>query len=183
MFGRLVRTLVRGPIDGWRATEGLDPMFSYGKMTQNAVAAISWLAEQYAYPERKAPSAEIARGCGISQPLVAKILSTLAQEGLLTGSPGPGGGYRLARPPREISVYMVARLFERDMKSMTCPFGRAWCGCGTRCPVHHKLVALCKQVEEFLKTTTLDVFVERDVLEKRLRTVSGKRKVSRCEIA
>lgn len=159
-------------------------MFHYGKMTQNAVAAISRLAELYADPDRKASSAEIAKDCSISQPLVAKILSSLAQEGLLAGAPGPHGGYRLAKPPREISVYMVARLFERDMKSMTCPFGRAWCGCGTPCPVHGKLVALCKQVEAFLKTTTFDVFAERDSLEKRLAAnASGKRKGKACEIA
>jgi Rrf2 family iron-sulfur cluster assembly transcriptional regulator len=157
-------------------------MFHYGKMTQNAVAAISRLAELYADPARKASSSEVAKDCGISQPLVAKILSMLAQEGLLTGAPGPGGGYRLSRPPKEISVYMVARLFERDMASMKCPFGRAWCGCGTPCPVHHKLAALCQQVEAFLKTTTLDVFAERDCLEKRL--VSGsKRKGKACRIA
>jgi Rrf2 family transcriptional regulator, iron-sulfur cluster assembly transcription factor len=159
-------------------------MFRYGKMTQNAVAAISRLAELYAEPARKASSAEIAKDCGISQPLIAKILSTLAQEGLLAGAPGPGGGYRLARPPKEISVYMVARLFERNMKSMKCPFGRAWCGCGTPCPVHNKLFALCQQVESFLKTTTLDVFAERDSLEKRLALASsGKRKGNSCEIA
>lgn len=160
-------------------------MFRYGKMTQHAVAAISRLAELYARPGHKASSAEIARDCKISKPLVAKILSMLAQDGLILGAPGPGGGYRLARPPREISVHMVARLFERNMESMKCPFGRAWCGCGTPCPVHHKLVSLCKQVEGFLKTTTLDVFADRDSLEKRIRAALalGKRKGKACEIA
>lgn len=159
-------------------------MFRYSKMTQHAVAAMSRLAELYMDPERKASSAEIGKDCGISQPLVAKILSTLSQGGLLAGAPGPHGGYRLSRPPKEISVYMIARLFERDLESMKCPFGRAWCNCGTPCPVHQKLVNLTDQVAAFLKSTTLDVFAERDALDKRLaKAKNAKGKIKACRIA
>ena len=126
------------------------------KTTQNAISAISRLAELYA-EDRAASSAEIARCRNLSQPLVAKILSTLVQGGLVKGSPGPGGGYRLARPPHEICLQDVVELFEREAQS-PCPFGPGWCGQEEPCPLHESIVAM-KQIEtDFLCRTTFQVF-------------------------
>ena len=72
-------------------------MFTYSKLAQAAIAAISYLAT--AAPEnRLVGSAEIAEARELSRPLVAKILTILSREGIVAGTPGPSGGYRLARP-------------------------------------------------------------------------------------
>ena len=71
-------------------------MTPYGKTAQNAVAAMSRLAEAYA-ENRLLSSIDIARDRNLPQTLVAKLLTMLSQAGLVEGVRGPGGGYRLAR--------------------------------------------------------------------------------------
>jgi Rrf2 family iron-sulfur cluster assembly transcriptional regulator len=126
------------------------------KTTQNAIAAMSRLSELY--PDgQKASSSDIAKARNLAQPLVAKVLTTLARAGLITGSPGPGGGYQFAREPREVSLLDVVSLFEREQDT-ACPFGPGWCGSEEPCPLHQSLLAM-KQIEtDYLTNTTFDVF-------------------------
>lgn len=133
------------------------PVIRQNRSTQHAIAALSRLAELYNEPDRRASSIEIARNRNLPKPVVAKILTILAQAGLVTGAPGPGGGYRLARPPAEISLRQVADLFERD-EDTACPFGPDWCGNREPCPLHDRLVALRKVVDDYLEHTHFDVF-------------------------
>jgi len=133
-------------------------MLKYGKTTQSAIAAMSRLAEVYDGGKTRLSSGDIADTRKLPRPLVAKLLTILSQAGLVTGSPGPGGGYALARHPREIHLYDVAELFERTEDKRTCPFGPGWCGRGDPCPLHYKLVALDEQMVRFLKETSFDVF-------------------------
>ena len=126
------------------------------KTTQNAIAAMSRLAELYT-DGQKASSGDIAKSRNLAQPLVAKVLTTLARAGLIDGSPGPGGGYQFARDPKEVSLLDVANLFERESDT-ACPFGPGWCGDGEPCPLHQSLIAM-KQIEtDYLTNTTFDVF-------------------------
>jgi Rrf2 family protein len=48
---------------------------------------------------------EIARAEGIGPEYVARIMGTLRAGGLVQSTRGAGGGYRLARPASEISVW------------------------------------------------------------------------------
>jgi Rrf2 family protein len=132
-------------------------MFRYGKMTRAAISAMSRLAELFDSDVRVS-SLDVARARNLSKPLVAKVLTVLSQAGLVNGSPGPSGGYRLARPPEEISLLDVARLFERERDESACPFGPGWCGRGAPCPLHDPLQALDDHMLRFLRDTTLHVF-------------------------
>ncbi|HVK16164.1 MAG TPA: Rrf2 family transcriptional regulator [Fimbriiglobus sp.] len=135
-------------------------MTPYGKTAQHAIAAVSRLAQAYDPAKRsKLGSAEIADARGLPRPVVAKVLTTLSQAGLVAGSPGPGGGYWLAKPPDQITLYDVASLFDRLDENLSCPFGPGWCGNGPQCPMHTQLDALRGQTAEFLKRNTFAAFV------------------------
>lgn len=138
------------------------------KTTQNAIAAMSRLAELYAEgADRVASSREIAESRNLPPPLVAKILTGLSRGGLVAGSPGPGGGYRLAKPPHEISLLDVMELFEREANDF-CPFGPDWCGHKEPCPLHNSILAMRQIQKDFLRNTNLGVFVlERSAPKKR----------------
>ncbi len=128
------------------------------KTTQNAIAAMSRLAQLYESGEAVS-STEIAGARNLPQPLVAKILTTLARGSFINGSPGPGGGYRLAQPPAKISLWDIVQLFERPTET-PCPFGPGWCGNGAPCPLHDTLMAMRQIEENYLKSTTFAVFQE-----------------------
>ena len=133
-------------------------MFRYGKLARQAVAALSYLAERYGPDAPAISSAEVGRVRKIPQTLAAKLLSEAASAGLARGTSGPGGGYRLARPPQEIRLADIVGLFEREMEEYPCPFGPGWCGTGNPCPLHDDFMLLEEQGRKFLEETTLAVF-------------------------
>lgn len=145
------------------------------KTTQNAIAAMSRLAELYADTSRCVSSRELAESRNLPVPLVAKILTVLSRNGLVTGSPGPGGGYRLARPPAKIRLKDVAELFERETDGL-CAYGPGWCGHGTPCPLHDSVSEMKDVFEKFLNKTTFAVFEDGDTKPaKRRASAKGKK--------
>ncbi|HVK16394.1 MAG TPA: Rrf2 family transcriptional regulator, partial [Fimbriiglobus sp.] len=128
-------------------------MTPYAKTAQTAIAAVSRLAEVYDPARRiKLNSADIAESRHLPQPVVAKILTILSQAGVVNGSPGPGGGYWLACPPEEVTLYDVVALFERVDQNVSCPFGPEYCGTGPHCPLHLDMLKVREQMVTFLKT-------------------------------
>lgn len=144
----------------------------YGRQTEIAIAAMSVLAEIYDDDCPRLRASEIAEVRSLQRPFVAKILTMLSQAGLVTGSPGPGGGYALARHPNEIQLAEVAQIFERETDDTNCPFGTGECGDGNPCPLHHKLTDIQSAVSELLDGTTFDVFRRANVTAGRQRTPS-----------
>lgn len=129
------------------------------KTTQNAIAAMSRLAELYADPNEVASSRQIAESRNLPVPVVAKILTELSRGGLVTAAPGPGGGYRLAKSPVEISLKDVVDLFEKENVT-ACPYGPNWCGKEAPCPLHHSLTALLQIHNDYLRNTNFSVFAQ-----------------------
>jgi Rrf2 family protein len=130
----------------------------YGKQTERAIGALSRLAEVWDGGTTRLSAMQIAEQRGLPAPMVAKILSTLSQAGIVAGSPGPGGGYALARPPAEITLKQVHALFERENHSHICPFGGGVCGVGDPCALHDSLVGMQKDITRFLHITTFEIF-------------------------
>lgn len=130
-------------------------MFIYGKTSANAIAVMSYLS---ANSGQRAGSAEIASARGISQPLTAKLLTQLATAGLVSGQPGPGGGYTLARDAGDIRLADIAAVFETKDSPALCPFGHDHCGKGDPCPLHDKIAELQEAGRRFLEETRLSAF-------------------------
>ena len=130
----------------------------YGKQTERAIGAMSRLAEVWDGGKTRLSAFEIADQRGLPRPMIAKILTALSQAHLVAGSPGPGGGYALARPPSEITLREVYELFEREDRSSTCPFGGGVCGVGEPCALHDRLVEMQRQIAAFLRETTFENF-------------------------
>ncbi|TSA32895.1 MAG: Rrf2 family transcriptional regulator [Verrucomicrobiaceae bacterium] len=130
-------------------------MFIYGKTSSNAIAVMSFLAED---PSRRVGSGEIASARKISRALTAKLLTQLAAAGLVHGQPGPGGGYTLAKPAKKICLLDIASLFEQTEPPSLCPFGHDWCGKGEPCPLHNMIAGMIDSNRDFMKKTSLAIF-------------------------
>lgn len=135
-------------------------MFRYGKLARQAVSAMSYLAEKHAPDAPSISSAEVGKARKIPAALAAKLLSEAASVGLTRGVTGPGGGYRLAKPPGEIRLADIVAIFEREMTEYPCPFGPGWCGTGNPCPLHDDFLRLEESGRKFLEETTLAVFIQ-----------------------
>jgi Rrf2 family protein len=136
-------------------------MFIYGKTAANAIAVMSFLASE---PTRRAGSGEIAESRGISRALTAKLLTQLASAGLVSGQPGPGGGYTLAKAPEKICLFDIVSLFEQTSTNTNCPFGESWCGGDADpCPLHDTISQMITSNKCFIEETTLAVFNKKEV--------------------
>lgn len=129
----------------------------YGKMSGCAVAAMSAVAEHH-QTGVALNSADIAKLRNLSQPLVAKVMSALSMAGYITGTRGPGGGYRLAKPPKTIRIYDIVSVFEGVEGELECPLGPGYCGNHAPCPMHETLASLQRGYIEQLKRCHLGLF-------------------------
>lgn len=118
---------------------------------------MSALAEIY-HEGGSLSSAQIAVSRNLSQPLVAKVLTILSSAGFVTGTRGPGGGYRLGKNPSQITILDVISLFEGHRETFECPFGPGWCKIEEPCPLHDTLFGLKDHAEDTLSENTFAIF-------------------------
>lgn len=71
-------------------------------------------------PEETVSTRRLAEHFGISAPYLAKQLAHLVRSGVLTGSTGPRGGFRLARPASGITVLDVIEAIDGATDPYRC---------------------------------------------------------------
>ena len=88
---------------------------------------------------------------------LSKILQRLATKGILSSMTGPGGGYALAKPPKELSLYDIVEAIDGDAFATNCVMGFTECSDATPCAVHPKWKSLRAGVQKML--------MEKNILE------------------
>jgi Rrf2 family protein len=121
-----------------------------GMHAVRAVAALARLPEG-AY----AGAARVAREIGAPQNYLGKLLQTLAQEGLLESQKGLGGGFRLARNARRISMLDVVEPIERLGRWSGCIIGRPVCSDARPCAIHDRWKKVRTAYLDLLRQTTI----------------------------
>lgn len=93
-------------------------MSLYGSAAEYGLHCLLHLAGP---PDGGAPSsADMAAFQGISPSYVAKLFTQLEKAGIVDSAEGIGGGYRLARPPEEITVLEVVDAVEGGKSLFKC---------------------------------------------------------------
>jgi Rrf2 family protein len=85
-----------------------------------------------------AGAAAIARDIDAPQNYLGKLLQTLARHKLVESQKGMGGGFRLARDPRRITLLDVVEPFEHVSRWSGCILGRAECSDENPCAIHDR---------------------------------------------
>ncbi|MFZ5564623.1 MAG: RrF2 family transcriptional regulator [Thermodesulfobacteriota bacterium] len=75
---------------------------------------------------------EVSKRQGISLKYLEKLIRRMRRAGLVESSRGPYGGYRLARPPEQISVGDIVRVMEGGTSITDCTERENVCGVCTR---------------------------------------------------
>ena len=107
----------------------------------------------------------------VSVRYLEQIFGLLRSSGIVKGKRGPGGGYVLGMPPREISLFDVVDVLEADFLPTNCMSGETSCSPedGFRqvtCPLMDKCVTrplwmtLRKMYYSYMKENTLDDLTE-----------------------
>ncbi len=104
--------------------------------------------------------ADISEAQGISLSYLEQLFARLRKNGLVAGIRGPGGGYRLSRPPAEISIADVIVAIGEGVDVTLCG-GKTDCQDGERCLTHELWQQLGSRIHEFLESVTLASFLER----------------------
>ena len=100
-------------------------MLKLSKKADYGLIAVKHLAVHGA--EGSCSASEIAVACGISGPLMAKVLQKLAKSGLVVSRHGSGGGYQLARGPKEISAFEVIDAIDGPLTITSCVTNHGEC--------------------------------------------------------
>ncbi len=114
-------------------------------------------------PGEYAGAASIAREIGAPQNYLGKLLKGLAGQGLVESQKGFGGGFRLARSPKKISLFDVVEPIDKVSRWGDCFLGRKRCHDDAPCAVHREWSVIRKQYLEFLKGTSIEDLAEKKV--------------------
>ncbi len=105
---------------------------------------------------------QVSAEMGVPRTFVSQILGDLVQAGIATSYFGANGGYRLSRPPEEVTLLEVVEAGEGSLESDTCVLGDEPCRWESVCPLHETWSAATEAMKFELANTTLATLVERD---------------------
>ena len=127
-------------------------MIILSKLADYGVIVATRLA---AHPERQETAAAIASATRLPPATVAKLLKAMAHAGLVSATRGAAGGYRLARPPKSISVAEVVAAIDGDIGMTQCSIHEADCERTTYCPTRPHWAAINRAVGAALSAISL----------------------------
>jgi Rrf2 family protein len=96
---------------------------------------------------------------------LGKLLRTLAGAGLVESQKGLGGGFRLARNPKEISMLDVVEPIEHISRWAGCILGWPECSEVDPCPIHIRWEAVRNSYLQMLKRTTIAELIAKGELK------------------
>jgi Rrf2 family iron-sulfur cluster assembly transcriptional regulator len=98
--------------------------------------------------------ADISQRQKISLSYLEQLFGRLRRQGLVNSTRGPGGGYRLAREPLEVSVAEIIIAVDEPIDATQCG-GRENCHDDHKCLTHDLWTQLNAQIFDYLKAVTL----------------------------
>lgn len=125
-------------------------------ISKTEVHALIALAALARIPNRGyAGAGEIAKITGAPRNYLGKLLKVLGDEGLVESQKGKGGGFRLTRDPKSISLLEVMEPVGRVSRMTGCFLGRPQCSDNHPCAVHDQWIKTRTTYFEFLSGMTV----------------------------
>lgn len=149
-------------------SQGQSVKVTLEKSGDYAVRAILDLAAHYGAGRRK--NREIADATHVPSPFLARILARLGKAGIVRATAGQDGGYELARPPAELSLFDVIEAVE-EVAPRACVLRSEPClGSGTRvCAVHEAWTGAREALHRELAATSFAALVQNTAASTRSR--------------
>jgi Rrf2 family transcriptional regulator, iron-sulfur cluster assembly transcription factor len=107
------------------------------------------------------PLMEIAESQNLPMSYLEQLFMKLRRAGLVTAVRGPGGGYRLARIPAEISIAEIMLAADESVRMTRCSDeGTELCLGTKRCETHELWQALGDHIGAFLSLVSLQHVID-----------------------
>jgi FeS assembly SUF system regulator len=127
-------------------------MLRISKLTDYATVILGSLAAE---PARQQTAAEIAERTHVAAPTVSKLLKQLQRAQLVVSVRGLHGGYRLARPAREISAASILAALEGPVALTECSTDHNHCGIEGTCRVSGAWQRVNRAIHQSLQEISL----------------------------
>jgi Rrf2 family transcriptional regulator, iron-sulfur cluster assembly transcription factor len=125
-----------------------------------AVRALIYLAK-FSKEDKMIGIKKISEDLKLSSPFLGKILQNLVKQKLLVSTKGPNGGFALAKPSSEITLWDIVTRVDGVEFFTNCLIRLEPChthdSSKSLCPVHAQYTELRKQIADFYKGTTLEI--------------------------
>jgi Rrf2 family protein len=125
-----------------------------GRAAAYAVFAVAYIAEHQA--EAPIQGKDIAKSCGMPPGRLPKVLQQLVRSRILSSERGPSGGFRLRKPPAEITLLEIIEALEGPIDG---DFLAAH-GIESMKRVRNAVQSACTDVAEFARTRLRQVSVQ-----------------------
>lgn len=99
--------------------------------------------------------AQVADRMALPRTFTPQILGLLARAGIAESKAGRGGGYRLARSPKNVTMLDVVEAAEGSLVNGRCTLRGGPCGWDGRCAVHDTWTAAAEALRRSLARTSL----------------------------
>jgi Rrf2 family transcriptional regulator, nitric oxide-sensitive transcriptional repressor len=126
-------------------------MMTISQTAEYALRAVVWLA---AHPDAALSTPAIARATQVPAGYLSKVLQELARAGFVVSQAGRSGGFRLTRPPEQVSVLDIINAVAPIERIRRCPLGLA-SHSGQLCPLHRRLDAAVGLMERAFAESTI----------------------------
>ena len=102
------------------------------------------------------PLHELAARQGLSEKYLEAILGTLVKNQVLEGARGKGGGYKLAKPAAELTVWEILNVIETSMSPVECVDNdKNGCDRADICPTLPMWKDLAKIIKDYFSGITI----------------------------
>ena len=118
----------------------------------------------------------------ISLSYLEQLFSHLRKNGLVKSVRGPGGGYRMALEPEDISVSDIIRAVDEQIDATQCG-GNENCQDDRRCMTHDLWAALNYKILEYLEGVSLAQLAASQTEGKKVVIAKPKRTRSSIQVA
>jgi FeS assembly SUF system regulator len=150
-------------------------MLRMGKMTDYATVVLASLAQE---PATHRAATELAQRTRLSRPTVSKVLKGLQRAGMVISSRGAQGGYRLARPPEQITAAQILDVFEGPIAITECSGASSQCGIERLCRVGGAWQRVHAAIRRALEDVTLHQLAGLDATGVRIADLASEMHVN-----
>jgi len=131
------------------------------QLTRRADYAIRAMLVLASDPDAIVSGQEIARQVDIPERLVTQVMGRLVHAQLISARLGRHGGYRLARPAREIPMLTIVEAVEGDSRRQRCVLRGLPCDPAEHCLVHEIFAGAQEALIERLAAASLGSALEK----------------------